>query len=249
MAGPHPELATIIHPDDPASFEEMLRHLSAGVAASRAEVESPAERAAGAGRLLGAHTETPEPSSPSASSLRRPTNHSACWNTWPLTPLSRTPASAPACSIKCSRTLGSKGDTCRCCSRWIRRVSLVCGTAPQTSPAAFLPAQGCMVVDQLEYLLPLAGKGLAPLMDLMLVRPAIYAHPKAHLREWLTVVFERVYGTSPHDPHIDRMMEPVPDPIGSFKESAPCSLKTTPRCGRRLAPTPSFLPLFSPFLR
>lgn len=72
---------------------------------------------------------------------------------------------------------------------------------------------GCRRVEGLSYLLPLATEGPPPEMDLMVhVSPDVDSLSKLRLKHWLEVMYQEVYGCSPDDFRIDRMMEPVADP-------------------------------------
>jgi len=73
---------------------------------------------------------------------------------------------------------------------------------------------GCLRIEGFSYLLPLPGEGPPPEMDLMVHLPDRGAViRKVQLKQWLTVVYQRVYNCSSGDPRIIRMMETVADPV------------------------------------
>lgn len=72
---------------------------------------------------------------------------------------------------------------------------------------------GCRRIEGISYLLPLPGEGPPPEMDLLVhISDAIGSLPKSTLEHWLKVVYQQVYGCSPDDVRIVRMMEAVADP-------------------------------------
>lgn len=79
---------------------------------------------------------------------------------------------------------------------------------------AFYRNLGCLRLDALEYLLPLKSAGRPPAMDLMIHRSDI-GQPigKTQVEHWLRVLYRSVYGCSPEDSRIDRMLEPLTDPV------------------------------------
>ena len=73
---------------------------------------------------------------------------------------------------------------------------------------------GCRFVEGISYILPLPSQGPRPEMDLMIqIPPAIDRISKATLERWLKVMYRDVYGCRPDDPRIERMLEPVADPV------------------------------------
>lgn len=78
----------------------------------------------------------------------------------------------------------------------------------------FYKRLGCYRIDRLSYLLPLAGEGPLPQMDLMVYipdrKPLIL---KSQLEHWLKVVYNKVYSCSVNDPRIVQMLEAVTDPL------------------------------------
>jgi ribosomal protein S18 acetylase RimI-like enzyme len=78
---------------------------------------------------------------------------------------------------------------------------------------AFYQRLGCLRVDKLSYILPLAGDGAPPEMFLLAHAPQeIRSIQKSELRHWLQVIYETVYGSRPDDVRIARMLEGVSDP-------------------------------------
>lgn len=74
---------------------------------------------------------------------------------------------------------------------------------------------GCLQVEGLPYILPWPAEGPPPEMDLMIHLPPDAGRiPKSRLESWLKIVYQEVYGCSPDDLRIVRMMESVADPVG-----------------------------------
>jgi hypothetical protein len=73
---------------------------------------------------------------------------------------------------------------------------------------------GCLSVSSLHYILPLAGEGPVPQMDLM-IYPAgnLRQVSKSTLERWLKVIYQSVYNCSPEDPRIKEMGLSLPDPL------------------------------------
>lgn len=73
---------------------------------------------------------------------------------------------------------------------------------------------GCLSVSSLHYILPLAGEGPVPQMDLM-IYPAgkIEQVSKSTLERWLKVIYQSVYNCLPEDPRIKEMLLSVADPL------------------------------------
>lgn len=77
---------------------------------------------------------------------------------------------------------------------------------------AFYKRLGCLRIDNLSYILPLAGAGAPPEMFLLVhASPEIRTIQKSELRHWLEVIYETVYGCRPGDRRIARMLEGAPD--------------------------------------
>jgi GNAT superfamily N-acetyltransferase len=74
---------------------------------------------------------------------------------------------------------------------------------------SFYRRLGCRQLDGLAYDLPLPGEGKPPLMDLLLFRdPMPNAVPTETVQLWLQAIYSEVYGQSPDDSRIARMLEP-----------------------------------------
>lgn len=84
----------------------------------------------------------------------------------------------------------------------------------RTRRQQFYRRLGCLRLDRLHYILPLAGEGPPPEMDLM-VYPVggVRQIPKPDLERWLRVIYETVYHCSPDDPRIPRMLLGISDPV------------------------------------
>jgi len=73
---------------------------------------------------------------------------------------------------------------------------------------------GCLCVEGLPYIPPIPGEGPLPEMDLLVHLPASAPRiSRAQLRQWLEIVYERVYYRRRDDPRIAQMMEFVADPL------------------------------------
>ena len=73
---------------------------------------------------------------------------------------------------------------------------------------------GCLRLRGLHYILPLAGEGAPPEMDLMVYPAGDLRHiPKPDLERWLKVIYQTVYHCPPDDPRIRQMLLGVSDPV------------------------------------
>jgi hypothetical protein len=73
---------------------------------------------------------------------------------------------------------------------------------------------GCMRIDSLPYILPLAGKGPVPEMFLFVYAPGNFSTiRKPQLEHWLGVIYETVYNCAPNDSRISTMLKGVSDPV------------------------------------
>lgn len=73
---------------------------------------------------------------------------------------------------------------------------------------------GCRGIDGLSYILPLPGDGPPPEMHLLVWHPEPAAPiGRPELRDWLSVVYERVYDCRPDDSRIHEMLQSVADPV------------------------------------
>jgi GNAT superfamily N-acetyltransferase len=73
---------------------------------------------------------------------------------------------------------------------------------------------GCLRIAGLHYLMPLAGEGSPPAMDLLVYS----AEPldrlgRSELRRWLATIYQDVYRCSPDDPRLAQMVADLPDPV------------------------------------
>lgn len=73
---------------------------------------------------------------------------------------------------------------------------------------------GCLRIAGLHYILPLAGEGPVPEMDLLVYSAdPLRQLPKAELERWLRTIYRDVYHGSADDPRIARMLGGVSDPV------------------------------------
>ncbi len=73
---------------------------------------------------------------------------------------------------------------------------------------------GCLTIAGLPYIMPLAGEGPPPDMDLM-VYPAddVRQVSKSLLESWIKTIYQGVYHCPPDDPRISQMLMSVADPV------------------------------------
>jgi GNAT superfamily N-acetyltransferase len=73
---------------------------------------------------------------------------------------------------------------------------------------------GCLRIAGLHYLMPLAGEGAPPEMDLLVysAEPLVRLG-RGELRRWLETVYRDVYRCSPDDARLGRMVADLPDPV------------------------------------
>jgi len=84
----------------------------------------------------------------------------------------------------------------------------------RTRRQQFYRRLGCLRLAKLHYILPLAGEGAPPEMDLMVyTADHLEQIPKAGLERWLKVIYQSVYNCSPDDPRIHQMLLGVTDPV------------------------------------
>jgi GNAT superfamily N-acetyltransferase len=86
--------------------------------------------------------------------------------------------------------------------------------ALRTRRARFYRRLGCLRITGLHYLMPLAGEGSPPEMDLLVYS----AEPlgrlgRSELRRWLEIVYRDVYRCSPDDPRLAQMLADLSDPV------------------------------------
>jgi hypothetical protein len=85
--------------------------------------------------------------------------------------------------------------------------------AQRTERLRFYKRLGCVRIDSLSYILPLAGREKPPEMVLLLHLPEKFrAITKSELRRWLETIYHTVYDCPPDDPRIEQMLEGVSDP-------------------------------------
>jgi GNAT superfamily N-acetyltransferase len=83
-----------------------------------------------------------------------------------------------------------------------------------TRRMAFYQRLGCMLIEALEYILPLPGEGPPPEMRLLVYRPGTSpAIGREALERWLEQVYTIVYGMARGDERIAKMMATVSDPV------------------------------------
>lgn len=86
--------------------------------------------------------------------------------------------------------------------------------ALRTRRERFYRRLGCLRIAGLRYLMPLAGDGSPPEMDLLVYA----AEPLGRLapsgvRRWLETIYRDVYHCSPDDPRLAQMVAGLPDPV------------------------------------
>jgi len=86
--------------------------------------------------------------------------------------------------------------------------------AIRTRREGFYRRLGCLRIAGLRYLMPLAGQGPAPEMDVFVhtSEPA-GGVARADLRRWLETIYRDVYRCPPDDPRIAQMLAGLPDPV------------------------------------
>ncbi|HEY2901555.1 MAG TPA: GNAT family N-acetyltransferase [Polyangia bacterium] len=84
--------------------------------------------------------------------------------------------------------------------------------AIRTRREHFYRRLGCLRIAGLRYLMPLAGDGAPPEMDLLIysVEP-LDRVGRSELRRWLETVYRDVYHCSPDDPRLAQMVADLPD--------------------------------------
>src|SRR5947207_2999988 len=86
--------------------------------------------------------------------------------------------------------------------------------AIRTRREGFYRRLGCRRIAGLRYLMPLAGEGPAPEMDLFVHTPeAAGGIARADLRRWLESIYRDVYRCRKDDPRIAQMLAGLPDPV------------------------------------
>lgn len=73
---------------------------------------------------------------------------------------------------------------------------------------------GCLRIGGLHYILPLAGEGPPPEMDLMIYPGGnLRQVPKSELEKWLKTIYRDVYRCSADDPRIGKMLGVLPETV------------------------------------
>src|SRR5580692_6600595 len=86
--------------------------------------------------------------------------------------------------------------------------------ALRTRRERFYRRLGCLRIAGLRYIMPLAGEGSPPEMDLL-----VYSADqrgglgRSELRRWLETIYRDVYRCSPDDPRLAQMVVDLPDPV------------------------------------
>jgi len=84
----------------------------------------------------------------------------------------------------------------------------------RTRRQQFYRRLGCMIISELHYIMPLAGEGPPPEMDLLIYPSGnLRQVPKSELEGWLKTIYQSVYHCSPDDPRIRQMLMGLPDPV------------------------------------
>ena len=91
--------------------------------------------------------------------------------------------------------------------------------ALRTRRERFYRRLGCLRIAGLRYLMPLAGEGSPPEMDLLIYRAepsgrlARSEVPRSEVKQWLETIYRDVYHCAPDDPRLAQMMAALPDPV------------------------------------
>ena len=91
--------------------------------------------------------------------------------------------------------------------------------ALRTRREGFYRRLGCLRIAGLRYVMPLAGEGAPPEMDLLvytaepLGRLARSEVTRGEVKQWLETIYRDVYHCSPDDPRLAQMVAGLPDPV------------------------------------
>lgn len=91
--------------------------------------------------------------------------------------------------------------------------------ALRTRREGFYRRLGCLRIAGLRYLMPLAGEGSPPEMDLLVYKAqplgsvAPSEVPRSKVKRWLETIYTDVYHCSPDDPRLAQMVAGLPDPV------------------------------------
>jgi GNAT superfamily N-acetyltransferase len=86
--------------------------------------------------------------------------------------------------------------------------------ALRTRRERFYRRLGCLQIAGLHYLMPLAGDGSPPEMDLLVYTAEPLGRlDRSEVRRWLETIYRDVYHCSPDDPRLAQMVAGLPDPV------------------------------------
>jgi GNAT superfamily N-acetyltransferase len=86
--------------------------------------------------------------------------------------------------------------------------------AIRTRRERFYRRLGCLRIAGLRYLMPLAGEGSPPEMDLLVYKAEPFGPlPRSEVERWLDTIYRDVYHCSPDDPRLAQMVAGLPDPV------------------------------------
>jgi GNAT superfamily N-acetyltransferase len=86
--------------------------------------------------------------------------------------------------------------------------------ALRTRRERFYRRLGCLRIAGLRYLMPLAGDGSPPEMDLLVYTAEPLGRlARSEVRRWLETIYRDVYHCSPDDPRLALMVAGLPDPV------------------------------------
>jgi GNAT superfamily N-acetyltransferase len=86
--------------------------------------------------------------------------------------------------------------------------------ALRTRRERFYRRLGCLRIAELRYLMPLAGDGSPPEMDLFVYTAEPLGRlARSEVRRWLEIIYRDVYHRSPDDPRLAQMVAGLPDPV------------------------------------
>jgi GNAT superfamily N-acetyltransferase len=86
--------------------------------------------------------------------------------------------------------------------------------ALRTRRERFYRRLGCLRIAGLRYIMPLAGEGSPPEMDLLVYAPKPPLRlARSEVRLWLETIYQDVYHCPPDDPRLAQMVAALPDPV------------------------------------
>jgi GNAT superfamily N-acetyltransferase len=84
----------------------------------------------------------------------------------------------------------------------------------RTRRLQFYRRLGCLTISGLRYIMPLAGEGPPPEMDLLIYPSGnLRQVPKSELEGWLKTIYQSVYHCSPEDLRITQMLMGLANPV------------------------------------